>query len=200
MDSVQPSQSSSFLERTSVTVGLHPSSVSNLPSLTCPMEKAGNPPALGPLQPSDSSQLDRGTPGSKTFSSGSVSISRPRPTVKSSRTVDHPAILPLNPVATIPSSPPEPPQQHLNSQSLNNAQLSPNSLPNPISFPSPPAQPSRISQPSPNPHPSLIPKSNPNPNPTTQPSQSSEPNVTNPSSRDFKLPLKKPASEDDGFR
>ncbi|XP_072515061.1 inositol polyphosphate 5-phosphatase K [Salminus brasiliensis] len=212
MDPVQSSQSCSFLERTTEAVGLHPSPVSSLPCLTSPMEKGGNPPALCTTQPHNTSPQERGSSASKAFVSGSVSISRPRPSVKPTRTVDPPAILPLTPVTTIPSplphSPTEPPLPHLSPQSSPNTQLIPNCLPSSITFPNPPAQPSRVTQHSPNTTPSLTPKSNPNPipNPTAQsspvllPSQSAEPSVSSPGSTEHKLPLKKPASEDDGFR
>ncbi|KAI4875204.1 hypothetical protein NFI96_010675 [Prochilodus magdalenae] len=211
MDPVQSNQGCSFLERTTGGIGLLPSPVSNLPSLTDPMEKVGNPPALGTAQLSESSQLDQGTLGSKAFVAGPVSISRPRPTVKPSRTVDPPAILPLTPVATIPSplshSPTDLPQPHLSPQSPHNPQLSPNSLRKTVTFPNPPAQSARITQHTPNSHPSLIPKPNQYHNPQSNhiplpsPTPSPEPTVTNPSiPPDSKLPLKKPANEDDGFR
>ncbi|KAG9263350.1 inositol polyphosphate 5-phosphatase K [Astyanax mexicanus] len=212
MDPLQSSRSCSFLDRTTETIGLHPSPVSSLPFLTSPtMEKVGNPSALGSTQQPNSS--------SKSYVSGSVSISRPRPSAKPTRTVDPPAILPLTPVTTIPSprshSPTESPLPQLspqnsrssqNSKNTKNIQLSPNSIPTSKSFPSPPAQPSRITQHPPNPNPSLSPKPNPNPiplsqsSPVLQPNQSTEPSLISPGSTEQKLPLKKPADEDDGFR
>ncbi|MCJ8742748.1 hypothetical protein PDJAM_G00085780, partial [Pangasius djambal] len=179
MDPAQPGQSCSFLMQSTGAPRLSPASVPILPppASVCPTTKTLNPPAISTAKTSGTSLQECGGPVSTSL--GSVSISRPRPTarsgVKSPRTVDPPAILPIIPATSSTSqSPAEPLQGRRSPQSSQNSQLSPkdtqlspnaplspihtqlspSTKPNPLTFPSPPVQPGRSA----NTHSSLLPK------------------------------------------
>ncbi|XP_053542737.1 inositol polyphosphate 5-phosphatase K [Ictalurus punctatus] len=221
MDPAQPGQSCSFLMQSTGAPRLSPSSVPILP----PPASVLNPPALSTAKTSDTSLQERGGPASTSLVSGSVSISRPRPSaksgVKSPRTVDPPAILPIIPATRSTSqSPTESLQGRRSPQSLQNSQLSPkdaqlspnaplspihtqrspSTKPNSLNFPSPSVQPGRSA----NTHSSLLPKPNLNaqsiPIPQTNlQSQTPEPIIISPGTAE-KAPHKRPYNDDGDFR
>ncbi|KAI5622596.1 inositol polyphosphate 5-phosphatase K isoform X2 [Silurus asotus] len=191
---------------------LSPSSVPILPppASVCPTTKTLNP-TLSTANISDTSQNERGIPASTASVSGSVSISRPRPAarsgVKSPRTVDPPAILPVIPAASSTSQTPTdmlqghrspqnsqlgPKDAQLNSNT--NTQFNPSTKPNSLTFPSPPVQAGRSS--------SLLPKASSHstsfPQPNLQ-SQTPEPILISPGTAE-KATHKKPSNEDGDFR
>ncbi|XP_058268533.1 inositol polyphosphate 5-phosphatase K [Hemibagrus wyckioides] len=225
MDPAQPGQSATFLMPS--TGKLSPSSVPILPppASVCPTTKTLNPPALSTAKTSETSLQERGSAASTSLVSGSVSISRPRPTaksgVKSPRTVDPPSILPIIPVtSTTSQSPSEPLQGRRSPQSSQNAQLnpkdvqlspnaplnpiqtqlSPSTKPSSLTFPSPSVQPSRSA----NTHSSFLPKPNlnaqsiPIPQPNLQ-SQAPEPIIISPGTAE-KASYNKSTNDDGDFR
>ncbi|GAA6094818.1 inositol polyphosphate 5-phosphatase K isoform X2 [Tachysurus ichikawai] len=213
MDPAQPGKSAAFLMPS--TGNLSSSSVPTLPppASVCPTTKTLNPPALSTAKTSDTSLQECGGPVSTSLVSGSVSISRPRPTarsgVKSPRTVDPPAILATSSTSqsTEPLQGCRSPQSSQNTQfnPVKDAQLSPNKTLSPIQTQlSPSTKPNSLTFPSPSVTSGFLPKPNINaqsilnPQPNLQ-SQTPEPIIISPGTAE-KAPHKKSTNDDGDFR